>query len=73
MPRLALLLSLPVIAFAGLVSPAAAKVRTGPSGTAFYKPPHKLPGKTHGDLLGTFMPLDATVDTHVRANEIAVT
>jgi hypothetical protein len=32
-----------------------------------------FPGKTHGDLLGTFMPLEATVDTHVRANEIAVT
>src|SRR5215510_11161412 len=32
-----------------------------------------FPGKTHGDLLGTFMPLDATVDTRVRANEIAVT
>jgi len=32
-----------------------------------------FPGRTHGDLLGTFMPLDATVDTHVRANEIAVT
>jgi hypothetical protein len=32
-----------------------------------------FPGKTHGDLLGTFMPLNATVDTHVRANEIAVT
>lgn len=49
MPRLALLLSLPVIAFAGIASPAAAKVRTGPSGSAFYKPPHKLPGKRHGD------------------------
>jgi hypothetical protein len=32
-----------------------------------------FPGKTYGDLLGTFMPLDATVDTHVHANEIAVT
>jgi hypothetical protein len=32
-----------------------------------------FPGKTHGDLLGTFMPPDATVDTHVRAHEIAVT
>jgi len=32
-----------------------------------------FPGRTHGDLLGTFMPLDATVDTRVRANEIAVT
>ena len=30
-----------------------------------------FPGKTHGDLLGTFTPPDATVDTHVRANEIA--
>jgi hypothetical protein len=32
-----------------------------------------FPGRTHGDLLGTFMPFDATVDTRVRANEIAVT
>ena len=32
-----------------------------------------FPGKTHEDLLGTFTPPDATVDTHVRANEIAVT
>ena len=32
-----------------------------------------FPGKTHDDLLGTFMPPDATVDTHVHANEIAVT
>jgi Carboxypeptidase regulatory-like domain/TonB dependent receptor len=32
-----------------------------------------FPGRTHGDLLGTFMPLDATVDTRVRANEIALT
>jgi hypothetical protein len=32
-----------------------------------------FPGRTHGDLLGTFMPLDATVDTRVRANEVAVT
>jgi len=32
-----------------------------------------FPGKTHWDLLGTFMPSEATVDTHVHANEIAVT
>ena len=32
-----------------------------------------FPGKTHEDLLGTFMPPGATVDTHVNANEIAVT
>jgi pimeloyl-ACP methyl ester carboxylesterase len=50
MPRLALLLSLPVVALAGIVaSPAAAKVRTGPSGEAFYTPPQHLPGKRHGD------------------------
>jgi pimeloyl-ACP methyl ester carboxylesterase len=48
MPRLALLFSLLAITVAGVASPAVAKVRTGPSGVAFYKPPHKLPGKRHG-------------------------
>ncbi len=32
-----------------------------------------FPGKTHWDLLGTFMPPEATVDTTVRAHEIAAT
>jgi len=32
-----------------------------------------FPGRTHWDLLGTFMPPEATVDTHVNAHEIAVT
>jgi hypothetical protein len=32
-----------------------------------------FPGKTHWDLLGTFMPPPATVDTHVDAYEVAVT
>ena len=32
-----------------------------------------FPGKTHRDLLGTWTPPDATVDTHVRADETAVT
>src|SRR5204863_2630360 len=32
-----------------------------------------FPGKTHWDLLGTFTPPEATVDTHVHAHEIAVT
>jgi pimeloyl-ACP methyl ester carboxylesterase len=32
-------------------SASAAKVRRGPSGTAFYTPPAKLPGKAHGDLI----------------------
>lgn len=32
-----------------------------------------FPGRTHWDLLGTFTPPDATVDTHVRAHEFAAT
>src|SRR5436190_761953 len=32
-----------------------------------------FPGKSHWDLLGTFTPPEATVDTHVRAHEIAGT
>jgi pimeloyl-ACP methyl ester carboxylesterase len=46
----------PVLPFAVLLAllltiaaPAGAKVRTGPAGTAFYKPPSPLPGKSHGD------------------------
>ena len=46
MSRLALLLSLLLPAAAD-----AAKVRKGPSGTAFYKPPSPLPGKGHGGLI----------------------
>jgi pimeloyl-ACP methyl ester carboxylesterase len=49
MPRLALLLSLLAMLVVGVATPAGARVRTGPSGTAFYSPPHKLPGKRHGD------------------------
>ncbi len=30
---------------------AAKKVRKGPAGTAFYKPPSKLPGSKHGDAI----------------------
>ena len=33
------------------VAPASAKVRTGPSGVAFYTPPSPLPGKKHGDVI----------------------
>ncbi|HEY1594748.1 MAG TPA: lipase family protein [Thermoleophilaceae bacterium] len=51
MPRLALLLSLLVIPFVAVAAPASAKVRSGPPGVAFYKPPHKLPGKHHGDAI----------------------
>jgi pimeloyl-ACP methyl ester carboxylesterase len=44
------------VAFAASASAASnpttvTKVRTGPSGTAFYTPPSPLPGKQHGDLI----------------------
>jgi pimeloyl-ACP methyl ester carboxylesterase len=49
MSRLALLLSL--LLLAALPAAADAKVRKGPGGTAFYKPPSPLPGKGHGGLI----------------------
>src|SRR3954469_17731377 len=45
------LLALLSLLLVAAVSPAAAKVRTGPAGDAFYTPPSPLPGKTHGDLI----------------------
>lgn len=36
---------------AAIPATAAAKVRKGPSGNAFYTPPSELPGKRHGDLI----------------------
>jgi pimeloyl-ACP methyl ester carboxylesterase len=54
MPRLPLLL-LALLATALVAAPAAdaATVRRGPAGDAFYKPPKKLPGKRHGDVIWT--------------------
>src|SRR3954470_5315525 len=49
MPRLALVLAL--LLLAALPASAAAKVRKGPAGTAFYTPPKHLPGKGHGGLI----------------------
>src|SRR3954451_17425441 len=49
MPRLALVLAL--LLLAALPAAADAKVRKGPSGAAFYKPPKHLPGKGHGGLI----------------------
>jgi hypothetical protein len=49
MSRIALLLS--VLLLAVLPTTAPAKVRKGPSGTAFYKPPSPIPGKGHGGLI----------------------
>ncbi len=49
MSRLALVLSL--LLLAALPPTASAKVRKGPGGTAFYKPPSHLPGSGHGGLI----------------------
>jgi pimeloyl-ACP methyl ester carboxylesterase len=52
MPSPRILPLLVVVAAAVFATPAsAAKVPTGPSGTKFYTPPKKLPGKHHGDLI----------------------
>jgi dienelactone hydrolase len=42
-----LLLAVPAVAAA----PAAAKVRTGPAGNAFYTPPSPIPAAKHGDVI----------------------
>ena len=52
MSRVALLLSLLLLAALPAAADAA-KVRKGPAGTAFYKPPSPLPGKGHGGLIWT--------------------
>jgi pimeloyl-ACP methyl ester carboxylesterase len=49
MPRLAIALAL--VLLAALPAAADAKVRKGPSGAGFYKPPKHLPGKGHGGLI----------------------
>lgn len=49
LPRPSLLLA--VLLALVLAAPASAAVPTGPAGDAFYTPPKKLPGKTHGDAI----------------------
>src|SRR3954451_24520481 len=49
MPKLSLVLALLLVV--ALPASAAAKVRKGPAGTAFYTPPSHLPGKGHGGLI----------------------
>src|SRR3954447_3307629 len=50
LPRITLFLLAALLLAASPAS--AAKVRKGPAGAAFYTPPSKLPGKTHGALIG---------------------
>ncbi len=47
----ALTLSLALASSASAAPKTVTKVRTGPSGDAFYTPPSPLPGKKHGDLI----------------------
>src|SRR4051794_15879823 len=51
MRQLSALLALLALLLVAAVSPAAAKVKTGPAGNAFYTPPSPLPGKAHGDAI----------------------
>jgi pimeloyl-ACP methyl ester carboxylesterase len=49
MRRLTAVLAVLLLALFAMCASASAKVRQGPSGDAFYTPPPKLPGKTHGN------------------------
>jgi acetyl esterase/lipase len=51
MRRYSAVLALLALLLLATVSPATAKVRSGPAGSAFYTPPSPLPGKAHGDLI----------------------
>src|SRR3954449_6569061 len=51
MRQFSALLALLALVLATAVAPAAAKVKTGPAGDAFYTPPSTLPGKKHGDAI----------------------
>jgi acetyl esterase/lipase len=47
----AVVLSVALATSASAATKTVTKVRTGPSGDAFYAPPSPLPGKKHGDLI----------------------
>src|SRR3954452_14190278 len=51
MRQLSAVLALLALLLVAAASPAAAKVKTGPAGNAFYTPASPLPGKTHGDAI----------------------
>jgi pimeloyl-ACP methyl ester carboxylesterase len=51
MRQFSALLALLALMLAIAAAPAAAKVKTGPAGDAFYTPPSTLPGKKHGDAI----------------------
>ena len=51
MPRSFTILGIALAALLPLASPAGAKVRRGPAGTAFYSAPSPLLGKKHGDAI----------------------
>src|SRR3954451_7944575 len=51
MRQFSALLALLALLLAAVAVPAAAKVKTGPAGDAFYTPPSTIPGKKHGDAI----------------------
>ena len=55
-----------------LAAPATAAVKTGPSGNAFYTPPKKLPGKTHGDAIWVRKLTGEQTLTEASANQLVL-
>ena len=72
MPRRALLALLSAAALALAATPATAAVPTGPAGDAFFTPPKKLPGKTHGDPIWTRKLTNAQTLDQARVNRLVL-
>ena len=70
MSRATLALSLVAAALATCAAPAAAKVRVGPAGNAFYTPPSKPPKGTHGTPIWARAVTDAAKLTSARSNRV---
>src|SRR3954467_14459852 len=71
MSRASLALTLAAAALAATgAAPAAAKVRTGPGGDAFYTPPSPLPKGTHGTAIWTRAVTNTAKLTSARTNRL---
>src|SRR4051794_35577771 len=68
---LALTLAAAAVAATG-AAPAAGKVRTGPAGDAFYTPPGKLPGGTHGTPIWARAVTNAAKLASARSNRVVL-
>src|SRR4051794_22330711 len=72
MSRASLALVLAAMAAATGAVPAAAKVRTGPAGDAFYTPPRTLPSGTHGTAIWARGVTNAAKLTSARSNRVVL-